>query len=147
MNRTCQQLIRDHLNWCKLVVGRPLDEPCMFDQVEGCVPDELLEDSDSFMTMFSKVNKCHLRNSLWCRNHCKRCPVVGAAAATDYDCAGLPCWDYSAAGLRKKEEGSTKRVFIAYAKRHIWQQTPLLLIENVKDWRQNTTIICNNVAK
>ena len=111
--------------------------------MEGCIPAGILDDRDTFMQMFHKINTCHLKTHQWCLSHKKLCPVIGAEAAEDFSTAGLPCWDYSCAGLRLQEEGKTKKVFLAYAKRHIRQRTPLLLIENVKDRKtmENKSII------
>ncbi|CAL1171903.1 unnamed protein product [Cladocopium goreaui] len=83
--------------------------------------------------MFKKVNNCKLKSHQWCLTHKRQCALVGAGP--DYNCAGLPCWDYSFAGKRLQEEGETKRVFIAYAAYHCSQRTPLLVIENVKGLR------------
>ena len=102
-------------------------------EVEGCVPHGIVDDRDSFMQMFHKINVCRLKTHQWCLSHKKCCAVTGTECAEDFNAAGLPCWDYSCAGLRLQEEGKTKKVFLAYAKRHIRQRTPLLLIENVKD--------------
>eukprot|EP00435_Cladocopium_sp_Y103_P029842 s3933_g7.t1 len=104
----------------------------MFEEVEGCVPKQALSSEDDFMTMFKKVNKSKLKRRQWCMCHQQHCPILGDDAAVDYGCAGLPCWDYSFAGHRRREEGETRKVFIAYAAYHCSQRTPLLLIENVK---------------
>lgn len=131
-NKTCQQLIRDNLQWCNLVTSRFRPAPCMFGEVEGCVPTTAMRSDDDFMTMFRKINNCKLIGTQWCYMHNKCCPVLGPAAAVDFNCAGLPCWDYSMAGNRKQEEGETRRVFIGYAAQHCAQRTPLLVVENVK---------------
>ena len=132
IDRTCQQIIRDNVNWCNLVTSRTPPPPCMFEEIEGIVPDRVMDSSDDFMNMFKKVNNCKLKSHQWCLTHKRQCALVGAGP--DYDCAGLPCWDYSFAGKRLQEEGETKRVFIAYAAYHCSQRTPLLVIENVKAW-------------
>ena len=132
INKTCQQLIRDNLQWCNLVTSRFRPAPCMFGEVEGCVPTTAIRSDDDFMTMFRKINTCKLISTQWCYMHNKCCPVLGPDAAVDFNCAGLPCWDYSMAGNRKQEEGETRRVFIGYAAQHCFQRTPLLLVENVK---------------
>lgn len=131
-DRTCQQVIRDNLEWCKLVTGHCTASPCMFEHVEGCIPAGVLNDEDSFIQMFLKVNRCPLKTHQTCLTHGNSCPISGKAAEVDFDVAGLPCWDYSNAGKRRRENGVTKKVFLSYAKRHVQQQTPLLIIENVK---------------
>ena len=130
-NKTCQQVIRDNLHWCNMVLSRTM-QPCMFEEVEGCVPKDAISSDDDFMTMFNKVNQSRLKSRQWCIHHKRFCPVLGDDAAVDYNCGGLPCWDFSMAGLRRQEQGETRKVFIAYAAYHCSQRTPLLLIENVK---------------
>ena len=120
------------MNWCNLVTSRTPPPPCMFEEIEGIVPDDVIHSSDDFMTMFKKVNICTLKTHQWCHTDRRQCPLIGNTAGAQYNCAGLPCWDYSFAGKREQEEGETRRVFIAYAAYHCCQQTPLLVIENVK---------------
>jgi len=113
----------------------------MFGEVEGCIPSSAMSPSDDFMTMFQKINRCNLISHQWCFSHQKCCPILGNEAAVDYNCAGLPCWDYSLAGNRKLEEGETRRVFIAYAAQHCFQRTPLLVIENVKAFAKPVCLV------
>lgn len=47
--------------------------------------------------------------------------------------AGLPCWDYSAAGKRRGENGPTIGTFLTHGKRRIAAATPLIIIENVQE--------------
>lgn len=44
--------------------------------------------------------------------------------------AGLPCVDYSKAGLEEREHGSTNKVFVSHAKRHVELETPVVVLEN-----------------
>lgn len=130
-NKICQQVIRDNLQWCNMVTSRTI-QPCMFEEVEGCVPKEAKSSNHDFMAMFHAVNESKLKSRQWCVHHQRYCCILGDDAAVDYSCAGLPCWDYSLAGLRRQEQGETRKVFIGYAAYHCAQRTPLLLIENVK---------------
>lgn len=107
-------------------------DPCMFQEVEGCIPDDVLDDQDSFMQMFQKVNRCPLKARQWCVTHRTFCLITGQEASVDFNVSGLPCWDYSLAGKRKKENGITKKVFLAFAKYHLRQGTPLIILENVQ---------------
>ena len=97
--------------WCFLA---PCSHVC-FEEVEGCVPKDAISSDDDFMTMFNKVNQSRLKSRQWCIHHKRFCPVLGDDAAVDYNCGGLPCWDFSMAGLRRQEQGETRKVFIAYA--------------------------------
>ena len=104
----------------------------MFQDLEGCIPKKTFNPSDNFMDMFEKVNSARFINRQWRLTHQQYCYVVNPDVAVDFDCSGLPCWDFSMAGKRKQENGETRSVFISYAKRHIAMRTPLLLLENVK---------------
>ena len=109
-----------------------MHDPCMFEEVEGCIPDHLLNDEDSFMQMFKKVNRCPLKVRQWCLTHKTFCRIIGKDASVDLTVGGLPCWDYSLAGKRQQENGLTKKVFLGFAKYHIRQGTPLIILENVQ---------------
>jgi len=58
------------------------------------------------------------------------CPVP----AVDLEVAGLPCTDFSTAGLRMAEQGPTLLVHLAWARKMSEEQPPLILHENVPQY-------------
>ena len=86
------------------------------------------------MTKLQDVSRAPLMKRQWCYTHGKYCELFAADKASELDVSGLPCPDFSAAGLRRREEGPTATVFMAHAKRHKELETPLIVVENVKDW-------------
>lgn len=132
-NRGCQQLIRDHVEWCAAVLGTVLPLPCLFEDVEGCVPPNSYNKDDPYMVKYRAIAAADLLSHGKCLFHGKQCPLFGPAAAADWETAGLPCTDQSRAGLRRFEHGPTASVFICHAKRHIELETPVILLENVQD--------------
>ena len=91
IDKTCQQIIRDNYKWCGIVTGRHMHDPCMFEEVEGCIPDGVLNDQDSFMQMFQKVNRCALKVRQRCLTHRTFCRITGDQAMVDMNVSGLPC--------------------------------------------------------
>ena len=67
----------------------------------------------------------------FCYTHGSQCNLLNRS---DLEVAGLPCWDYSLAGKRLQEDGPTIGAFLAHAKRHVHLATPVIVIENVKEW-------------
>ncbi|CAJ1447231.1 unnamed protein product, partial [Effrenium voratum] len=54
-NRECQQLIRDHVEWCAAVLGTVLPLPCLFEDVEGCVPPNSYNKDDPYMVKYRAI--------------------------------------------------------------------------------------------
>ena len=143
----CRQLILDHQAWCVTTTGEHHLQPCVHGNLVDIIPDGSFNAADPFQRRLQDINRAKLcrkqrlglfkrsyHGSRFCYTHNRCCPIVGRDAVTpDYDCSGLPCPDWSAAGLRLKEEGVTSNVFIAHAKLHTKNKTPLLVIENVQD--------------
>ena len=83
---------------------------------------------------FRKVDQAPLFRTQHCFTHDKECALFGAPSAhSDFEVAGLPCWDMSLAGKRLQEEGRTAGAFLAHAKRHVEKETRLIVVENTKD--------------
>jgi len=66
----------------------------------------------------------------YCWRHGTRCPVRGG----QYDCSGPPCTDFSPSGLQLGRHGPTNHTFLAYCFFHLYWQTPLLTLENVREF-------------
>ena len=128
----CRQLILDHFAWLKRASGKSCPLPCLFGDLEGCLPKGCYAKDDQFMTKLDKIDRVDFKCKQHCYAHNKACPLFGRATDSDLEVAGLPCWDISAAGKRLKENGPTASVFLAHAKRHVQKMTPLIIIENTK---------------
>ena len=123
-------MINDHVGWCAKVVDAPVRPPCIFGDVEGCIPPGTYESSDPFKVKFAKIANAPFVSHQWCFTHRTYCPLF--EMESDFETAGLPCTDQSRAGKRLFEEGPTASVFCCHAKRHIELQTPVILLENVQ---------------
>ena len=114
------------------MTGNPMPLPCIFSDVEGCIPAGTYQADMSFAWKLYFVSSSPFQRYQMCRTHncmCSQFPAVSA----DLDVSGLPCPDFSRAGARHYEQGITNTVFMCHAKRHIELQTPLIIIENVED--------------
>ena len=130
-DRRCQQLIVDNHLWSCRVTGQRSPLPCIFANVEACVPPNTFDSDMSFMWKLHRISTADCQRYQMCSTHNRMCdqfPVVSA----DVDISGLPCPDYSMCGSRKCEHGGTNSVFICHAKRQVQLATPLLIIENVQ---------------
>ena len=115
----------------KKIIGVGCRTPCVFGNLEDCIPKGTFTSSDGFWTKFEKVDSAPIYTTQYCYTHDKQCGILDNSA--DLETAGLPCWDYSMAGKRLQEHGPTIGAFLTHGKRHVHLGTPLILIENVKD--------------
>ena len=129
-DRGCRQLIHDHFDWVKLHVGGVCRAPCVFGNLERCIPKNTFDASNDFWTKFKKVDEAVLFSTQYCYTHNQQCRLD---KGSDLEVAGLPCWDYSLVGKLLGENGPTIEAFLTHAKRHVAVGTPLIIIENVKD--------------
>lgn len=127
----CRQLIFDHCTWLRKNAGLRCKDPCVFGDLEGCIPLGTYQPQDSFRIKFHKVDAAPIFLTQHCYTHNAQCHFRCA----DLEMAGLPCWDYSMAGKRLQENGPTIGAFLSHAKRHVHLQTPLVIVENVKESR------------
>ena len=132
-DRKCHQVIRDNHLWCR-DNGLRFPMPCLFEDLHGCIPANTFNTEDEFAVKLWKVKKAPLVARQFCLTHRRMCSLFGPDAAADVEVAGLPCWDMSLAGSKRKEHGETNSVFMVHAKRHKEKRTPLLIIENVQAW-------------
>jgi hypothetical protein len=63
--------------------------------------------------------------------YCYRCEAFCEVPASQVDCTGTPCQDFSRAGLMRGIEGHRIFVWLIYVRVHKHRQTPILLHENV----------------
>ena len=106
----------------------------MHRDITGIMPAGSFDPKDDFETKMIQIDRAKLCKTQFCYTRNCQCPIVGPEAREiDMDVSGLPCPDMSRAGNRLREEGPTAVVFGAHAKLHVACQTPLLIIENVRD--------------
>ena len=137
MDPACRQLIVDHFAWLRRATGRSCQPPCVFGDLESCVPPNSYDPAQTFLQKLQDVDDAPLIQKQHCYTHGKNCPLFGEGTSATLEVAGLPCWDMSAAGKRLKEHGRTATVFICHAKRHVEKRTPLIVIENTKARRSS----------
>jgi hypothetical protein len=138
-------LIQDHTEWIKENTNlASTKSPCVFGDLERCIPTSTFEQTDDFWTKFMKVDRAPMYNTQHCFAHNRQCQLF---KCSDFEVAGLPCPDYSVAGLGLMENGRTVGAFLTHAKRHVAYATPLLLIENVKDWFEGCLFRHNQTPK
>ena len=129
----CRQALQDNLRWCQQAMNSSCRPPCLFGDVQGCIPEASFSKTGLFMPRFHQVAQAPLLTHQFCYTHNRECEILGARAASDWETAGLPCVDFSQAGKRQRENGPTATVFACHAKRHIHLETPVILLENVQD--------------
>ena len=112
--------------------GHSLPAPCLFGDIEHCLPVGAYDKNSCFMEKLRDISSSQLMRRQWCYQHGSYCNLFGPGAVTQFEIAGLPCWDMSLAGKRLAEEGQTCSVFMCHAKIHKERRTPLLLLENVQ---------------
>jgi site-specific DNA-cytosine methylase len=68
---------------------------------------------------------------LWCDFHEQQCRLPDV----DLDVSGFPCVDWAPSGNRLGVEGPTIGVLLCICHWHLERETPLVLLENVPDFR------------
>jgi len=131
----CQQLISEHVLWCKKTTGfHHHRQPCIHpDQLAG-FPDGTFawQGGESFLQRARIVDKSCLKATCQCLTHPgDECSLWGPTV--DICTAGIPCTDQSRAGPGLYEEGATSDVFISHAKYNIERRTKVIILENVSD--------------
>ncbi|CAE8611240.1 unnamed protein product [Polarella glacialis] len=124
----------DSHDWCNRVTGETLAShptPHVFGDLLEQVPGGSYNPADSFHEKARAISLAWLNQSQECKVHDGFCWIQ----PVDLDIFGLPCTDNSRSGLKKYEEGPTGPIFAVYAKRHIADKTPLLIIENTRELR------------
>jgi hypothetical protein len=118
-------------DWCNRVTGETLAShpmPHVFGDLLEQVPGGSYNPADRFHEKARAISLAWLNQSQECKVHDGFCWIQ----PVDLDISGLPCTDNSRSGLKKYEEGPTGPIFAVYAKRHIANKTPLLIIENTR---------------
>ena len=134
-NAPCNQLIVDNFQWYKQCTGTACHAPCIFGNLEDCIPKGTYHQKDPFWWKFYKVDSAVLYKTQHCNTHNRECLLFPqhSGEKSDIETAGLPCWDMSLAGKRLQENGRTVGTFLCHAKRHIELMTPNIILENTKD--------------
>lgn len=131
-------MIIDHHAWCGDVLKTVIQAPCVFSDVEGCIPANSYDAKSDYTDKYRCIATSDLVSHQHCYTHNRLCPLFSESARSDIETAGLPCTDQSMAGKRLREQGPTSTVFMCHAKRHIEKETKLIIIENVKvRWEPN----------
>lgn len=134
INKSCRQLIRDHVHWCAQVTEEPHPLPCIHGDITNIMPRGSFDPSACFKTKMKQIEQAKLCRSQFCFTHNKSCPIFGRLAAeSDLDVSGLPCPDMSRAGIGLREEGPTSPVFGSHAKMHIEKKTRMIVLENAPE--------------
>lgn len=103
------------------------------------IPNGTIQTGWPYSQKLSAVNGCDLSVVQQCEAHGQAtCKVYKGCSS--FDCSGLPCPDFSTAGLKRKRQGPTVPVYMAHGKYVCKSRVPLLLIECTKDhWHSYLT--------
>ena len=132
LDEHCRGLIAGHHAWCQQFSRPSFPQPCIFGNIEHCLPENTYKKGDCFMKKLWDISKSSMLSEQYCFTHGRQCRLFNPDFESDVEIAGLPCWDFSLAGKRLKEHGPTNTVFMSHAKIHRCKATPILIIENVQ---------------
>ena len=93
------------------------------------LPQGAFNDSMTFGEKLAAADRFQLQRSLPCVG-CDRNGQQCRLPDVDLDTGGLPCVDFSTAGKKRRQEGPTSGIFVAWAKRHKTLRTKLVILEN-----------------
>ena len=113
-----------------------MSQPCVFGDVLHQLAYVPTFKGKRFAEKMAMVDKEAMGRTQYCYTHAQQCPIM---RSVDIDMSGLPCPDNSRANLKRKyEEGDTSSVYAVWAKKHRILQTPVLVIENVVEPRNDS---------
>ncbi|CAE6970572.1 unnamed protein product [Symbiodinium sp. CCMP2592] len=127
----CRQLIVDHHKWLSSFTGHCSRLPCVFGDIMEQLDGTVDMSRGSFECKRRRVTAAALQRYQYCTTHAQPCCVDTPVML---DVSGLPCPDNSRANHgRLFEEGPSGKIYITWAAQHKRKQTPLLILENVRD--------------
>ena len=74
-NTACRQLIVDNFQWFKQCTGRACPLPCVFGNLEGCIPEGTISREDPYAVKFHNVDKAPLYRTQYCFTHNGQCSL------------------------------------------------------------------------
>lgn len=113
-NAKCRQAIIDHCAWCADTIQEEYEVPCIFGDLCATLAPGTFKPGASFLQKFHAADRANLARTQWCYAHGRMCPLYDQHTDSDMETGGLPCPDYSLAGLGEKEEGPTNGVFFGF---------------------------------
>lgn len=87
--------------------------------------------SADYMQKYHAVSRAVYKGSAPCLRHGGGALRECCVPDVDLEVAGLPCTDFSSAGLRMAEQGPTILIHLAWARKMLFEQPALILHENV----------------
>ena len=123
----CRQSIIDHVAWCADVLSDHYECPCIFGDMRQVLAPGTFQEGATFRQKYAAASRADIMDSQWCYTHRKLCPVYGPEAEVDIDATGLPCPDFSLAGLGMEEEGTSNEASLTFNLGqlrqilHLWQ--------------------------
>ena len=131
MNPACHQLLRESVTWCHKVSGR-LCDPCLFGDITQLLGEHWFDVGMSYSSKLQAGRQADLSTVRPCAFHGCDCSTEKMVT---FDVSGLPCPDMSQAGKRRKRARPTNTVYIAHGRWVTERETPLLLVECIKEAR------------
>lgn len=91
-----------------------------------------INETSSFLLRQVQISRAPLVDKQYCFTHGADCL---STVPVDFDVSGLPCQDNSKANINRQffQHGKHGSVYLAWAKRHSYLRTPLLILENTPD--------------
>jgi hypothetical protein len=133
---SCRQIAIDNHRWCNANSSHHKAQPCMFGDMMEQIPTGSFDEAGTFTQKYEQLKDTCLELRQKRHTHGEECIVSGPEATADVDMSGLPCTgsskiNTSLASNEKYEEHKTNVIFMTWAKKHIFNGTPLLILENV----------------
>lgn len=122
--------------------------PCVHGDFTLQVPSENLPSEGTFFDRVDAISSSPLVENQYCFTHGRDCPTRSQFAGSDLDFSGLPCEENSRANTKRKFlSGRFANLYAIWGKRHKTMKTPLLILENTPETRQQYDSKSLNLAQ
>ena len=127
-----RQVIHDHHNWINSWSDRVRPQPCSFgDMVDQLSCGIFWPPTWTFLEKHNTLQQVPLQPAQFCHAHGTWCSCL---QEVDVDMSGLPCQhNRRANNCRLFQDGPHTEVYIVWAKKHRYQRTKLMVLENTEE--------------
>lgn len=127
----CRQAIIDNHHWAQQWADRRRSVPHIFADLRDQASLDQVNPRLPFLARWGQASRLQASHEQFCHTHARYCPSM---VPLDFDVSGLPCQDNSRANHNRRFfEGKNSTENLAWAKRHVDLETPLLIIENTPE--------------
>ena len=131
INQHCRKVIMDNHNWIQSWASREWPQPHIHGDLLQVLDPEQMPREGTFRERVAAMSKVPLVEKLYCYAHGQHCHALDPS---DVEFSGLPCEENSRCNTKRRYmEGRFGDLYGAWARRHGYLKTRLIILENTED--------------